>query len=48
LRIPHRCLAKKQGERPQSAEELDAALAECACAGAWDAKDAERWWKEHA
>lgn len=41
------CLAKQPDERPASAEALDNALAQCACAGAWSPADAENWWANH-
>ncbi len=40
-----RCLAKSRAQRLQSARELDEALAECAAAGTWTARDAELWWR---
>lgn len=40
-----RCLAKSREDRPQSARELDEALAGCAAAGAWTVRDAELWWQ---
>lgn len=39
-----RCLAKDPGARYQSACELDAALAACACAAEWSATTAAEWW----
>jgi serine/threonine-protein kinase len=42
------CLAKEQGERPASANELGRSLEKCAAAGAWAESDAETWWRSHA
>ena len=39
------CLAKSPEQRPASAEALDQALARCAAAGTWTARDAEEWWR---
>jgi serine/threonine-protein kinase len=39
-----KCLAKGPNERFQSALELDAALAACACSVDWSATTAARWW----
>ncbi len=39
-----RCLAKDPKERFQSAAELDAALAACACSTDWNATLAMQWW----
>jgi serine/threonine-protein kinase len=41
-----RCLAKKRGERFQSATDLDRALGKCACATDWSAERAATWWAE--
>ena len=41
------CLAKDQSERPQSANELRSALADCSVAGDWSELDAAQWWDEH-
>jgi serine/threonine-protein kinase len=41
-----RCLTKDPKQRFQSAAELDAALAACACATDWNAAAAEKWWTE--
>lgn len=43
-----RCMAKKPDERFARVEELDAALAACACAAHWDAPRADAWWAAHA
>ncbi len=43
-----RCLAKEPAERFASVQELDAALAACACATDWREPDAANWWAEHA
>ena len=42
------CLAKKPEGRPASAEALDAALAKCAAAGAWDREHAGEWWRKRS
>ncbi len=39
-----KCLAKDPKERFQSATELDAALAACACSTDWNAAVAAQWW----
>jgi serine/threonine-protein kinase len=41
-----RCLEKEPEARFQSAGELEQALAECRCAGAWTAHDAAQWWQQ--
>jgi serine/threonine protein kinase len=40
-----RCLAKAPEQRPQSAEILDEALANCVAAGAWTPELAQKWWQ---
>jgi hypothetical protein len=40
------CLAKDRGDRPQTAEELDARLAACSVT-AWTKDMAAEWWKLH-
>ncbi len=40
------CLAKEPADRPQTAGELDARLAECSV-GPWTGEQAEEWWKLH-
>jgi serine/threonine-protein kinase len=42
-----RCLEKDPKRRYQDVEELEEALARCACAGRWDREQAARWWREH-
>ena len=39
-----RCLAKDPAQRFAGAEELDSALAGCACAGLWAEAEAAAWW----
>jgi serine/threonine protein kinase len=39
------CLAKKQEDRPASAEALEAELAACQSAGSWTRADARLWWQ---
>jgi serine/threonine-protein kinase len=41
-RIVLRCLEKDRSDRFQTVEELDVALSQCGCAGAWTQCDAER------
>jgi serine/threonine-protein kinase len=41
-----RCLAKDPADRFPDAVALERALAGCADAGAWDAEQAARWWRE--
>jgi hypothetical protein len=43
-----RCLEKDPARRFPGAGELDFALAGCGCAGAWTARRAADWWREHA
>jgi serine/threonine-protein kinase len=43
-----RCLEKEPARRVQSAEELELALAGCACAAQWDRAQAAAWWREYA
>lgn len=40
-----RCLEKDPARRYQDVEELDRALAGCACAGRWTPEQAESWWR---
>jgi serine/threonine-protein kinase len=42
-----RCLAKKKEDRYATVDELEKALAACACATYWTEEDAADWWKEH-
>jgi len=42
------CLAKKPDGRPVSAEALEAALAKCAAAAAWDREHAREWWRKRS
>jgi len=42
------CLAKKPDGRPVSAEALEAALAKCAAAAAWDREHAGEWWRKRS
>jgi serine/threonine-protein kinase len=39
-----RCMAKNPADRFARVEDLEAALAACACASAWGAAHAEAWW----
>ncbi len=41
------CLAKRPGERPESAQAIVKALAQCGAFGAWTQQLAKRWWSEH-
>jgi serine/threonine protein kinase len=41
------CLAKSPAARPQSAQQLSAALAACALESAWTEADADCWWAEN-
>jgi tRNA A-37 threonylcarbamoyl transferase component Bud32 len=41
------CLEKDPARRPQSAEELETALASCAAAAEWTPDHALRWWDQH-
>jgi len=45
-RVVLHCLAKKPGDRPQSAADVADMLAACDVAG-WTPADAERWWLQH-
>lgn len=42
-----KCLAKNPAERPQSADELDQALAACEVGEAWTVERARQWWQRH-
>jgi serine/threonine-protein kinase len=41
----NRCLSFDRGQRPASAEELDAMLEACAVAPAWTVAEARAWWR---
>ena len=41
------CLAKDPADRPQSARELSARLAEVECASAWTQDRAREWWETY-
>ena len=41
------CLAKTPDDRPQSAEDVAAALERVAVTDAWTPERARRWWQEH-
>jgi serine/threonine-protein kinase len=41
-----RALEKDPDARFQSAVEMEQALADCRCAGAWTAQDAAAWWRQ--
>ena len=43
-----RCLAKNNKDRYWDAISLSEALAECACAGQWDDRQAADWWRQEA
>jgi serine/threonine-protein kinase len=47
-RIVLRCLAKIPEDRFLDAERLEEAMSECACADAWDQRQAAAWWTESA
>ena len=42
-----RCLEKEAENRPQSADELSALLAQCSDAQTWRRKEAREWWRMH-
>jgi serine/threonine-protein kinase len=42
-----RCLAKDAPDRFADADDLEQALAGCACAGQWSQRDASRWWRDY-
>ena len=42
------CLAKKPGQRPSTARDLERALRGCSSAAAWDVDAAQAWWGAHA
>ncbi len=41
------CLNKNPDHRPQTVRELDRRLERCNTGEAWNAEEAERWWKTH-
>jgi serine/threonine-protein kinase len=41
------CLAKRPGERPQSAEAMSEMLARCQGFGAWTREQARKWWLDN-
>jgi serine/threonine-protein kinase len=45
-RVLHRCLSFERGERPASADELDAMLEACAVEPSWKLEDARVWWRD--
>ena len=45
--IVMQCLAKDPNQRPQSASDLEEALANCPSAGTWTRKEAEAWWTKN-
>jgi CHASE1-domain containing sensor protein len=45
-RTLHRCLSFERGDRPGSAEDLDAMLEACAVVPPWSPADARAWWRE--
>ena len=46
-RVLMRCLEKNPQQRPQSAEELGSALAECVESERWTSDRARQWWEQH-
>jgi serine/threonine-protein kinase len=42
-----KCLNKDSADRPQTAEQLAAMLAQCADAARWGLPEARQWWQEH-
>jgi serine/threonine-protein kinase len=42
-----RCLEKDPARRDQSADDLEAALAGCGCAGGWTRERAAAWWRDN-